>query len=328
MNINPFDPFSDPFGAVPRSPDGIFTKRKQGGGIAPRRKPEAAPEGEESSPEILEEQEASEQKAKVRLTNLKWSVEDGQFNTKVSISVDAEVPEEHKHLTRIAFDLIALVGGGERESILKQESHLKEGTATAEVTLFWPQHRENGELLGKCNYVFTAKHRESEVAESKPLEVSAPAKLVGVIWVKLISPKGFPLAGLDCGLKGGNKSLPRKETGKDGIVQWTSVPFGEYELESKVGSNAQLQPVPWLQDQTVPHIQQVRRLDQLCGPSASVLGVQVRLKALGYDCGTLDGIMGPKTSGAIQKFKGDRKIEVDGAASPEIQDLLVFCVGA
>lgn len=333
MNFNPFNPFSDSFGAAPKSPDYIFAKRKQGGGIAPRRKQEPPTAEEDAEPEVLEEAETPEQKnpekkSKVKLTNLKWSVEEGQFNTTVSISVDAEVPEEHKHLTRITFDLIALVREGERESILKLESHLKEGKATAEVTLYWPQHRENGELLRKCDYIFTAKHKESEEAESIPIVVSAPPKLVGTIWMKLISPKGFPLVGLDCGLKGGTNAFPRKETDKDGMVQWTSVPFGEYALELKAGSNTQLQPSPWLQDQIVPHIQQVRRLDRLLGPPASVLGVQVRLKALGYDCGNLDGIMGPKTNGAIQKFQGDRKIAVDGSASAEIQDQLVFCVGA
>jgi hypothetical protein len=166
MNSNPFDPFPNAFGAAPKLPDEIFSRRKQGGGIAPRRKQASATTQGEEEPEALEEPEAPGreeigQKSKVKLTNLKWSVEESQFNTTVSISVDAEVPEEHKHLTRITFDLFALVGEGEVENILKVESHLKEGKATAEVTLFWPQHREDGELLRKCNYVFTAKHKES-----------------------------------------------------------------------------------------------------------------------------------------------------------------------
>jgi peptidoglycan hydrolase-like protein with peptidoglycan-binding domain len=55
------------------------------------------------------------------------------------------------------------------------------------------------------------------------------------------------------------------------------------------------------------------------------MGIQMRLKALGYDCGNLDGIIGPKTKNAFQKFMRDRNAVVeDGYASPEIQDLLQF----
>lgn len=296
--------------------------------MAPRRKQETSPAKEEEAPEVLVEQKTTEEKPKVKLTNLKWSVEEGLFNAEVSISVDADVPAEHRNLTRIEFNLIALVAEGKRESILKQEAHLKDGKATTDVTLFWPQYRENGELLEKCDYIFTAKHRESQETESEPLRVAAPAQWKGSIWVKLISPKGIPLVGLDCGLKGGVKTLPRKESDKDGIVQWTSVAFDEYKLEMKVGSNTRIQPAPWLQDQQAPHIQKVRNLNQLLGPSTSVLGVQSRLKASGYDCGALDGIMGPRTKGAIQNFQRDRGVDVDGVAAPQIQDLLDFVVGA
>lgn len=283
---------------------------------------------EEKAPEVLVEPEKQEEKAKAKLTNLKWLAATGQFNDKVSISVDAEIPEEYRNLTRIEFNLIALVPEDKREPIVKQEAHLKNGTATAEVTLYWPQYREGGELLEKCDYIFTAKHRQSEEVESGPLEVTAPAKWMGSVWVKLLSPKGVPIAGLDCTLKGASKSLPRKVADKDGLVQWTSVPLDEYKLEMKLGSMILNQVLPWLQDQEAPHIQRVRNLDQLLGPLSSVFGVQSRLEALGYDCGALDGIIGPKTKGAVQKFQTDRGLEADGIVSPEIQDLLKFSVGA
>ncbi len=48
-------------------------------------------------------------------------------------------------------------------------------------------------------------------------------------------------------------------------------------------------------------------------PLDDIWGVQQRLKQLGYDCGSTDGILGPKTKAAVEQFQRDHPpLEVDG----------------
>ena len=44
--------------------------------------------------------------------------------------------------------------------------------------------------------------------------------------------------------------------------------------------------------------------------------VQAKLNKLGYNCGTPDGSMGPKTVSAIKKFQKAKGLKVDGSAGP------------
>lgn len=58
----------------------------------------------------------------------------------------------------------------------------------------------------------------------------------------------------------------------------------------------------------------LRELD----PLETVSGIQARLNNLGYESGTVDGIQGPITSGAIRRFQKDYPpLTVDGVASPQ-----------
>lgn len=47
--------------------------------------------------------------------------------------------------------------------------------------------------------------------------------------------------------------------------------------------------------------------------SLDVLGMQQRLKALGYKVGSLDGVFGKGTLAIVQKFQGDNKLKLDGS---------------
>ena len=42
--------------------------------------------------------------------------------------------------------------------------------------------------------------------------------------------------------------------------------------------------------------------------------VQKRLTALGYDCGSVDGVFGPKTTAAVKGWQGSRGLPVTGVA--------------
>ena len=105
----------------------------------------------------------------VELTALAWSASRGVFNEKITASAKAEFPPGKEHLTRTTFTLYALPPGG-RERIDTKDSHLKDGRAEVEFTLYYPQSR-NGSPE-QCEYVFTAKHRDSKEATSPTLPVS------------------------------------------------------------------------------------------------------------------------------------------------------------
>lgn len=51
---------------------------------------------------------------------------------------------------------------------------------------------------------------------------------------------------------------------------------------------------------------------------AVALAVQQELNALGYDCGTADGDVGPKTRQAITEFQRARNIQTDGMISKDL----------
>lgn len=48
-------------------------------------------------------------------------------------------------------------------------------------------------------------------------------------------------------------------------------------------------------------------------------GIQGRLNNLGFDCGKVDGIIGPKTKAAIKRFQEQHGLIVDGIAGPKTQ---------
>jgi len=57
-------------------------------------------------------------------------------------------------------------------------------------------------------------------------------------------------------------------------------------------------------------------------PVESDTGVQQRLQNLGFDCGKIDGIIGPRTRGRIRDFQGKNGLLVNGVVTPETRALL------
>lgn len=56
--------------------------------------------------------------------------------------------------------------------------------------------------------------------------------------------------------------------------------------------------------------------------AGTVRDVQQALNDAGYNCGTVDGIIGPKTSGAISKYQTDQGLNVDGMVSDALIESL------
>jgi len=63
-------------------------------------------------------------------------------------------------------------------------------------------------------------------------------------------------------------------------------------------------------------------------PVETVKGVQARLKALGYNCGPIDGIYGPKTRAAAKVFQTDYGLVVDGIVGPITRAALIEANGS
>jgi hypothetical protein len=95
--------------------------------------------------------------------------------------------------------------------------------------------------------------------------------------------------------------------------------IGERTFKGTTNSNGELQhPIPPDARQahlTVDSGDDVEEIELQLGnlnPRDTVTGVQSRLTNLGFDCGPVDGILGPKTRKAIMRFQRQVKIEPTG----------------
>jgi hypothetical protein len=170
------------FGASNRSWDKVLLKPTHpglgGGSGASRRKAEekAAQELEaEFEQDFLKDDKVEDlpppPKSVVRLSAPGWMGERGVFNGKIAVSVEGELPPESSHLTRVSFTVYALLPGGTTERIDAQEGHIRNGKASADMTLWIPNYRDaDGKTLAECEYVFKAKHVQSKEIESEPIK--------------------------------------------------------------------------------------------------------------------------------------------------------------
>jgi N-acetylmuramoyl-L-alanine amidase len=63
-------------------------------------------------------------------------------------------------------------------------------------------------------------------------------------------------------------------------------------------------------------------------PIDQLTGVQGRLHNLGFDCGAIDGVKGPKTEAAIREFQEKYGLNVDGVPGPLTQGKLKEVYGS
>ena len=60
----------------------------------------------------------------------------------------------------------------------------------------------------------------------------------------------------------------------------------------------------------------------------NVKDLQEALKALGYDPGIIDGVIGPKTMQAVRKFQREQQLTVDGVAGPQTKGRMITLLKA
>lgn len=118
------------------------------------------------------------------------------------------------------------------------------------------------------------------------------------------------ISGLNYQVRPPRRGRPRNgTTGADGKVTINLWP-GQLTRLNAIGTDYQLRPR--------------RRLE----PSNRTRGIQRRLNMLGYNAGTVDGTMGPKTEYAVLNYQADNNpLLVDGLPGPRTQGNLRTKVG-
>jgi peptidoglycan hydrolase-like protein with peptidoglycan-binding domain len=121
---------------------------------------------------------------------------------------------------------------------------------------------------------------------------------------------GFPLALVGCG-DDDSSSGASSSTTPAATTPGTVTPTTPGAQPAGPTSAPAIPQVPGYQDETADGA-----LKQgLRGPR--VLALQKKLKALGYDVGTPDGLFGAKTRAAVVKFQTDKSLGVDGIVGPQ-----------
>jgi len=99
----------------------------------------ASDPGDEAPPEVAPEPE--KKKKQVVLKNPKWEAEKVGFNEETQVSVELELPEEHAHKTKVAFELFAKTPKGP-ERISQGEGKEDSGKAIGIVPVYIPVYKD------------------------------------------------------------------------------------------------------------------------------------------------------------------------------------------
>ena len=94
-------------------------------------------------------------------------------------------------------------------------------------------------------------------------------------------------------------------------------------LEQFIPPNAK-QVLLWIGDMAEEYALDLGHLD----PVTEVKGLQARLKNLGYDCGPVDGILGPKTSATLCQFQKAQGLAESGKSDQPTRNALLRIYGS
>ena len=112
----------------------------------------------------------------VVLSNPRWDREKAFFmQEKIKASVDAAIPKSRGDVSKVVFNLYAILPGGKRSDLIASVSGHpdKSGKATVEFPLFLPKNEERliVKPIESYPYVFTAKHKYSKEITGPELQV-------------------------------------------------------------------------------------------------------------------------------------------------------------
>ena len=208
------DPFKKKKDALnPSAHDAIFQKGRAGGGG--KKKPAPTPvEDDEDLQPYDPPPPPPPQEPPVRLYHPKWSVDTAHFGEKVTLSLDADLPESLKDRTRVIVTVHALAPHGQREAIQSRDLYIKDGKVQGEFDLFRPAKRE-GKEAESCPYVFTAKHRDSKEIESPRLPVDEKPRGSDELVLELTSSEELKHGGVAFRLQSKDRSIDSKVESKE-----------------------------------------------------------------------------------------------------------------
>lgn len=126
--------------------------------------------------------------------------------------------------------------------------------------------------------------------------------------VVLLDSDGNPRKSLRYQVKVKDGLAKTGTTGSDGIVQISILPNAR-EAELVVNSNLG-------EERYELHLGTI-------DPATTLSGMQARLNNIGYYCGEVDGLMGPKTAGALARFQKSHNLAVTGDVDDDTRDALV-----
>lgn len=150
----------------------------------------------------------------------------------------------------------------------------------------------------------------------------------GYVWAQFVSPLGYVIGGFPGKLSAEGREWEEQKISRDGECCWDLVPLLDFEVELQLAGRHLHVPVPWLQTLDQIHMQRLMDAGQILGSEDCPYGIQVRLNGLGFNCGAVDGVIGPKTSAATLKFQTDRGLFQDGDPGPATQGYLIEAFGA
>ena len=213
----PGDEVRNKFGPNPTANKDIFQKPKLGGGGGggtPKRKAEPVAEPEE---DLVPEQAVppKPQEPAVKLTNPKWAVETAHFGDTVAFSIDVDLPESLKDITRVIVTAFSLPAKKKKEQVKARDFYVKDGKVQGEFELVRPENQD-GKEVESCPYYFTAKHRDSKELEGPHLPVQDKPKGNDELILELKSSEELKTGGFVFHLKSKDGTVDQKIETKSG----------------------------------------------------------------------------------------------------------------
>lgn len=174
------------------------------------------------------------------------------------------------------------------------------------------EKRENPDVLYPGDEIAIPEKRTKEIPCESGRTHTFKAKVQKTLLrIAVKDEKGEAIAGKKYQLKLGNTKVHEGATDNGGLA------------EERIPERAEKGELIVWPDDADPKTKYVWPL--LIGhldPVEHLTGVQARLNNLGFDCGPVDGINGPRTRGAVKAFQEEHKLTVDGIPGPQTQGKL------